>query len=285
MLTYQNKILKTAQGNLIFYPPILDIYEGFIGYSMKLIKTSYTGPCCRVRRSSDNTEADIGFYRGWLDETALLNHCGNSNGFITKWYDQCENYDAIQNVASYQPKIVSSGVVEKENGKPAWRYVSNQTWMSTTAFSSPLSQPLTISVVAKKLNPTSVVWYYSNIEPNWSRLSLTWEYGGEVSYVQLTAPDIALALVDASNLTKHFLAVYNSSTSFLAIDGIPFDFYPEFINTGTNSLEGLTIGNVWTGLDSGYPVHAMQELIVFNSNLSSEYSFITRDINYWFSIY
>jgi len=42
------------------------------------------------------------------------------NGFVTTWYDQSGNSnDAVQNTATSQPKIVDAGVLVEENGKPA----------------------------------------------------------------------------------------------------------------------------------------------------------------------
>jgi len=91
-------------------------------YSLRKLKSSAT-KAVRVREDSGNTETDIGFSGGALDETALLNHVGSNNGFVTKWYDQSGNgNDASNSTASEQPQIVSSGSVIKENGKPALEF-------------------------------------------------------------------------------------------------------------------------------------------------------------------
>jgi hypothetical protein len=90
-------------------------------YSLRKLRNAYTGNAIRVRRSSDNAEADIGFTTsGDLDTVALLAHCGAGNGFVTTWYDQSgNNRNATQTTASNQPRIVNSGVLEAVNGKPA----------------------------------------------------------------------------------------------------------------------------------------------------------------------
>lgn len=50
------------------------------GYSLRKLRTAYTGNAIRVRRSSDNTEQDIGFTSaGDLDQTALTNFVGKEN--------------------------------------------------------------------------------------------------------------------------------------------------------------------------------------------------------------
>jgi len=89
-------------------------------YSLRRLKSTAT-KAVRVREDSGNTEADIGFSGGTLDTTALLNHVGSNNGFVTKWYDQSGNgNDASNSTATEQPKIydANNGLV-KENGKAA----------------------------------------------------------------------------------------------------------------------------------------------------------------------
>jgi hypothetical protein len=50
-------------------------------YSTRLLSSTYTGTAIRVRRTSDNSEADIGFTpSGDLDQSALLNFVYLSSG-------------------------------------------------------------------------------------------------------------------------------------------------------------------------------------------------------------
>ena len=101
---------------------ILDTYTGAsAAYSAaRRLATAYTGPLIRVRRSSDNTEQDIG-YNGSnvLDESALTSFVGANNGFVVKVYDQSgSTKDLTQSTAASQPKIVNSGTVIKDNSLP-----------------------------------------------------------------------------------------------------------------------------------------------------------------------
>jgi hypothetical protein len=90
-------------------------------YGLRRLYTSWTGAAIRVRRSSDDAEADIGFKaNGDLNTTALLAFCGSGDGFVTTWYDQSGNgHHATQGTAANQPQIVSNGVIETQNGRPA----------------------------------------------------------------------------------------------------------------------------------------------------------------------
>jgi len=63
----------------------------------------------RVRRSSDNTEKDIGFTGKDLDVQTLLDFVGGGNGYVTVTYAQGQT-SSFQNNLSAQPLIVENGV-------------------------------------------------------------------------------------------------------------------------------------------------------------------------------
>jgi len=97
-------------------PLLLDTYTGAtMAVSVRKLRNAYSGSAIRVRRSSDNTEQDIGFSGNNLNTTALLSFVGTGgtdNGFITTWYDQSGNgNNHTQGTAVNQPKIVNAGVV------------------------------------------------------------------------------------------------------------------------------------------------------------------------------
>jgi len=84
-------------------------------YSLMKLRSLYTGSAIRVRRSSDNTEQDIGFSGTALNTTALATFVGANDGFITKWYDQSGgSNDAVQATSGSQPKIVDAGTYTGE---------------------------------------------------------------------------------------------------------------------------------------------------------------------------
>jgi hypothetical protein len=96
-------------------------------YSLRKLRSAYTGNAIRVRRSSDNAEADIGFtLDGELNTAALQAHVGSGDGFITIWYDQSGNgRNAAQTTPGGQPRIVSNGAIETQNGRPMPRFDGN----------------------------------------------------------------------------------------------------------------------------------------------------------------
>jgi len=98
----------------------LDSYPGAtFAYSLRKLSSSYTGNCIRVRRSSDNTEQNIGFFGDVLDTASLLSFVGANNGFVTIWYDQSGNgHNLTQLSSTSQPQIVNAGSVLTLNTKP-----------------------------------------------------------------------------------------------------------------------------------------------------------------------
>jgi|688.fasta_scaffold641040_2 hypothetical protein len=103
--------------------PLLDVYPSALAaYSIRKLRSAYSGSAIRVRRSSDNAEQDIGFVNGLLDTSSLLTFCGVGNGFVTTWYDQSgSGLDAVQLAAVRQPQIVTLGVLDTLNSKPVIR--------------------------------------------------------------------------------------------------------------------------------------------------------------------
>jgi hypothetical protein len=105
-------------------PLLLDLYpNAATAYSVRKLRTAYTGNCIRVRRSSDNAEQNIGFVNNDLDTTSLLSFVGANNGFVTTWYDQSGNgFNVRQTTAANQPRIVNAGVLDVSNSKPTIRF-------------------------------------------------------------------------------------------------------------------------------------------------------------------
>jgi hypothetical protein len=94
-------------------PLLLDTYPSLLAYSLRKLRTAYTGSAIRVRRESDNAEQDIGFVNNELDTASLSSFVGSSSASITKWYNQGSTGDVDnfnQTSAGSQPKFVLSGV-------------------------------------------------------------------------------------------------------------------------------------------------------------------------------
>jgi Alpha-L-arabinofuranosidase B, catalytic len=97
-------------------------FSSVIAFSLRLLSASCAqAPLIQVRRSSDNALRDI-YARvdGGLDTADLLSFVGSGTGYVAIWYDQSGGGNhAAQSTATQQPIIVSSGVLQTLNNKPA----------------------------------------------------------------------------------------------------------------------------------------------------------------------
>lgn len=100
---------------------LLNVVPGAVAaYALRKLLSSYSGACIRVKRSSDNTEQDIGFSAGVLDTASLATFCsgGGNVGRVVKWYDQSGNgNDAV--FGTNGAVIYESGATIAVNSKPA----------------------------------------------------------------------------------------------------------------------------------------------------------------------
>ena len=152
---------------------LLDDYpNAAAAYSLRKLRSAYSGSAIRVRRSSDNTEQDIGFVNNLLDTSSLTTFCGSGNGFVTTWYDQSGNaYNATQSTASNQPQIVSSGSVINESSKPTLEF--NSDWLINSTIN--ISQPITRFIIGKSTNSTNAGTF---VDSNTSNRFILYKGGG-----------------------------------------------------------------------------------------------------------
>ena len=120
--------VSASSNTLAILSTMLDAYpSAAAAYSTRLLRGAYYGSSAiRVRRSSDNTELNIGFTTsGNLDTSALTTFAGGGDAFVTTWYDQSGNTrNSLQSTAGNQPQIVSAGSVLLQNGKPSIQFAS-----------------------------------------------------------------------------------------------------------------------------------------------------------------
>jgi len=102
-----------------------DVAQPAAAYSVRKVRTAYTGSCMDVRRDLDNTTGSIGFDAfGNLDTGSLLafvtGSANTGSGFVARWYDQSGNdRHMLQPTTTFQPLVVSSGSITIKNNKPA----------------------------------------------------------------------------------------------------------------------------------------------------------------------
>jgi hypothetical protein len=263
---------------------LLDTYSGASsGYSLRLLRTAYTGSAIRVRRSDDNAEQDIGFRNNELDTSALETFSLGSDCFVVTWYDQSGNgNNATQSTASNQAKIVSSGTTITEGGKPAVQFDGSNDYFTVSDFTSILSKNNSHSSFsvhkANKVDGTIM----ASATGSTDRYCLQYDTSNDAMAVMYyTGSFIRSATRNVNGDYNLFSEFWNTTelTSFLnSTESTDVEA------TTTNTTQTTTIGILNNGSQSAYG-GIMQEIIVYPSNQSSNRSGIETDINDFYSIF
>jgi hypothetical protein len=250
---------------------LLDAYpNSSAAYALRLLRKSYTGSAIRVRRSSNNAESDIGFTSvGDLDISALTTFCSGTDGFVTTWYDQSGNAaNATQTFAANQPKIVASGSVILDGGKPTIQQSGTQRLAVNNV-------NYTDGFFVVKVNTQTVVNYFIDGNGQYfanGSFSGVDGFGGAYSG--------GVRSLTGEDLNRH-LAYYNLSGGNLNIskDGAGL------INVGVFQQNNTCVGILGRGFGNLDLLGNGQEIIFYNSNQSSNRTAIETNINSYYGIY
>jgi hypothetical protein len=260
---------------------LLDTYSGAAAaYSAaRRLSSTYTGSLIRVRRSSDNTEQDIG-YNGSnvLDETALTTFVGAGNGFVTTWYDQSGNGNNVtQSTASYQPKIVNSGSVITLLSKPTIDF-SITTGFQQLDFSSgsyTAASAFTVFNRANNISTYGVIYAYAGAAYSFHQPFSNGEtYDG---FFMTSRLSLGGNMQTAGN---YILQQINNGSTLI-------DYYN---STATNSVSGtFAKSSIYKIAGNADPMYyfsdKMTEHILWLSDKSSDRTGINTNINTYYSIY
>ena len=251
---------------------LLDEYpNAAAAYSLRKLRSGYTGDCIEVRRSSDNTTQNIGFVNDVLDTASLLSFVGAGNGFVRIWYNQnLSGINAIQTIDSNQPRIVNAGVIDLLNNLPTLTFSSNQ-WLDASV--GILAQPNHYFITCFKNTGANNGGYL--FDSTTGRLT-TRNAQGDASWIFAGTTLNNSMILNIQALCSFLFSTTSIShiNSILRASG----------NAGTQSLNGLRIG---AGVDLGFPklLGRVQEFILYNSNQSTNRTGIESNINSYYNIY
>jgi len=234
---------------------------------LRLLDLSYVGSAIRVRRSSDNTEQDIGFnVFSELDTVSLLAFAGTGDAFVKTWYDQSGNSnDATQTNTANQPQIVSSGAVIVENGKPAVQFDGSNDALLTGV---DLLIRGTFSVATSTGTGCVFGSETGGSEFLRSQSSTSYQLRNNVPF-QFSTDTTIQSLVYAANDTTSELAVNGASAVTDA-------------GLQTDAFDSLALGRRNTGV---FLNGNLQEVVIYETNQSSNRAGIETNINTFYNIY
>jgi hypothetical protein len=295
-------------GGLVPYVPLLDTYSGAIGaYSLRKLRTAYSGSCIRVRRSSDNTSQDIGFVNNVLDTTSLLSFVGANNGLISIWYDQSGNaYNFEQPTLDYQPKIVSAGSVITKNSKPtvvfdglsdfmdipsslssfSFLHKTGKSFISAVGYNRVANQGFIIC----NNNETSANIGYSLFTLTTSNVRNFTTNGNSglatVSNLTVTNPLTTNSLFLINDDTDNGNATALNRSKIYVNNGSALSLNVLTNSPSTaNATADLTIGSKSGSGKFSYYDGGISQLIIYNTDQSSNRVGISSNINSFYSIY
>jgi hypothetical protein len=265
------------------YSYILDTYSGaVVAYSLRKLSSTYTGNCIRVRRSSDNTEQNIGFVANVLDTASLLSFCGSGSGFVVTWFDQSGNgKNAIQATATAQNRIVRLGSLITMSGKSI-PLVANP---AAEGYSGGLYNNYTYSSAFTLPTVWTYTYVYDCLDTNNEYIGIG---GGTYNFPYCSFPTNNIYVSDSTNFfskqapttTGNKLAsTYRKSNTNVGI----------LINNSSIAAEtALTVANstplyLMNRANTGTP--NMTECILWNVDYSSNMSLINNSINSFYGIY
>jgi hypothetical protein len=275
---------STADSNTVTpasaFTGLLDTYSGATAaYSLRRLRTAYTGNCIRVRRSSDNTEQDFGFVANVLDSTSLLSFVGAGDGYVARWYDQSGNRtDVGRDLATSQPKIVSSGAILNVGGIPAVLFALDNTssTISLLGDSVAITQPATAFIAANRFGTSDRQALLSENTGNSVRLGINVTDG----VLLQSGENLEYKATVATGKQLHY-GLWNGTNSAAAINNDTVTTG----NGGTNNSTTIAIGSIPVGFPDYTWIGHIFEVVLYNSNQSSNKSGISTNINTYYSIY
>ena len=219
-------------------------------------------------------ESNMADYHGNIDLPAGFDS-GNDevDGYVATWYDQSGNgNNAVQAVATSQPKIVEGGVLQKDdNNNPELVFAAG----FLTATTLTLTQANTTFACYKRDTGTATSVITNSLSLN---TQLVGRAGGNDSWYMYAGTALTGATGGYTKEVGTFL--FNSTSSTIHANGV------EVANgdAGTNGAsEGLNIGAHKTG--SLNWEGTIQEILIYDSDQSLVRKSIEFNINNAYSIY
>jgi hypothetical protein len=264
---------------------LLDLYPtASRAYSLRKLRTAYSGNAILVRRSSDNTTSGIGFLpSGHLDTSSLKTFVGANDGFVRIWYDQSGNgINAEQTTTnSEQPKIVSSGTIERIGGMPAMIFVPASS--TNLRFTSITSNSDWSCYMVQKRRATSVRGPMFSRAGGTSGGPLFAQWNDNNFYIQRvsTVPSgfyrgaadatATFSLLEAYNISS-VISGYKNATAYTLGTQLTFVATEDYFNA---------LGKYGSGFSDGH----FLEVVFYASDKSSDRTGIESNINTYYTIY
>ena len=261
---------------------LLDDYPGAAAaYSLRLLRTAYTGNCIEVRRSNDNTTSNIGFSGNYLDTAALKTFCGSNSCFVRTWYDQSTNARNVIQTAdnTRQPRIVNAGTIERRNGQCTVFFDGTNDALQITGLSS-ITAPVTTFTVhtyQSIASPSSFPYVYDHGSDDFI---LDDNAGAGSLVMKIYNGSSVVSNIGTINVQYLTYALFNTTSSVFTINTSTFTG-----STGTRTGEAITLAANGGLVAGGFFNGNIQEFVTYFSNQSTNQANIRANINSFYNAY
>ncbi len=251
-----------------------------VAYSLRKLSPLSTN-CVRVRRSSDNTEQNIGFVsntaNALIDTSALLSFVGAGNGFVTTWYDQSTNARNSANASSsQQPKIVNAGAMININSNPSILFDGSDDFL-TTLYTIVNVGDVSVQLVEKLNNITTASLSVTVSEGLGKQLYMNYISASNTfnNYYALQSNTIA------ANTNQEISSFYMGSAGGGFYRNGVLKFAPtRVVSAGATTI---TLGRyVSSGLNAN---GNFQELIIWDADKGSSRTTLESNINTYYNVF
>ena len=285
--------------------PPLDTYTGAAAaYSVRLLRTAYKtggGTIMRVRRASDNVEADVGFdsnnelgltspisntsnAQSYTDFADFVGHTGTpTSAFLRNWYDQSGNaIDIGESTATNQPPIYTAGALITDNSKPAISFDGANHQLQTTGFGTGTNRFIThVANVTGGGIGYENVWIFLESISTWTTGDFLQYYTSDPSTGSiLNSPVSARDISGSTAVNQQRLATFEALTATA-------EFYINGSSqgSGTSTITALEDELSIANFSGNFALMKFQEMIIWNSDQSSNRTGIETNINSEYLIY
>jgi hypothetical protein len=276
---------------------LLDDYpNAAAAYSLRKLDKDYTGSAIRVRRSNDNSEQDIGFTAsGNLDTASLKTFIGANNAFVTTWYDQSGNArNATQSGATGQPRIVNSGVIDRESGDISLIFDGTNDNMIAASSSGLNISPTSFYTVSSRRNSANAIRTvfstgilagvngYGIFYADQSNFAAQDKLFNQVRFQvgsQISAIGNYTNTINTNNLFFSTITTTSNNTWYNGGNNVS----ESYSYTNATTSNNIYIGS--NGNPSFYHNGSISEIIIWGTNQTSNRTGIETNINSYYVIY
>jgi len=241
-----------------------------------------------VRRSSD--DAEDSFTAAEVSDGTLAAFCGAGDGFVTTWHSQTGSNNATQSTAASQPKIVSSGVVILDDGHPVLQFDGSDDYLVATGYkpSGAVFAVLLNRIRAFTTSNQLVLTCHKTSAPSGGFVFNCADSSGTRDKIRAQT-GLGGSWIDGANVTSTVQYPSEIGICLLKISGSGTLVGLNGIDVASDSAgeiaagQDLNIGrDVNTG--GGYSQLNAMELIVWNTDLSSQRELIEGNIAWSYSV-